>query len=223
MLELPQTTKSTASQNLNPEPLANLPATRLLDVTDLKQYAYCRRIPFYRYCLPRIRPITYGMREGIRSHEEESAREERRSLRTYGLTSGERVFDLVLRSDTLGLVARLDLAIRCTDPSTSQTEAIVVEYKLTRDPAREHFRLQLAAYALLLENAWQLPVRRAFLYHIPLRRAEEIPITTTLRRRALQAIQAIQTMVCDERMPPSPTNRARCVTCEFRRFCNDAI
>lgn len=201
----------------------SLPPSRLLEVTDLKQYAYCRRIPFYRYCLPRIRPVTYGMREGIRSHEEEAAREERRSLRAYGLTAGERVFDLVLRSDTLGLVARLDLAIRCTDPHTGQPEAIVVDYKLTRDPAREHFRVQLAAYALMLEEDWQLPVRRGFLYHIPLRRAEEIPITTALRKRALQAVQAIQTMVRAEQVPAPPANRARCVTCEFRRFCNDAI
>lgn len=217
---MPQTIQTIT---LNPNPPANLPRHRLLDVTDLKQYAYCRRIPFYRYCLPRIRPITYGMREGIRSHEEESAREERRSLRAYGLAAGERVFDLVLRSDSLGLVARLDLAIRCADPTIGQPEAIVVDYKLTRDPARDHFRLQLAAYALLLEEAWQLPVHRGFLYHIPLRRAEEIPITPALLRRALQAVQAIQTLVRDEHIPPPPANRARCVTCEFRRFCNDAI
>jgi CRISPR-associated exonuclease Cas4 len=201
----------------------NLPHDRLLDVTDLKQYAYCHRIPFYRYCLPRIRPITYSMREGIRSHEEEATREERRSLRSYGLTTGERVFDLVLRSDALGLVARLDLAIRYTDPNNATEEAIVVDYKLTRDPARDHYRLQLAAYALLLEEAWQIPVRRAFLYHIPLRRAEELPMTAALGRRVRSTIQAIQASVRDEQMPPPPTNRGRCVTCEFRRFCNDAI
>lgn len=215
---------TSAPTSTPPNPATNLaPRTRLLDVTDLKQYAYCRRIPFYRYCLPRIRPITYGMREGIRSHDEETAREERRSLRSYGLSSGERVFDLLLRSDSFGLVARLDLAIRCTEPGTGQPEAIVVDYKLTRDPARDHYRVQLAAYALLLEEAWQIPVRRGFLYHIPLRRAEEIPITAALRRRALQAVQAIHTIVRDEQMPPPPTNRARCVTCEFRRFCNDTI
>lgn len=202
---------------------------RLLDVTDLKQYVYCRRIPFYRYCLPRIRPVTYSMREGIRSHEEESAREERRSLRAYGLSAGERVFDLVLRSEALGLVARLDLAIRCsareseTESGSGQPEAIVVDYKLTRDPARDHFRVQLAAYALLLEEAWKLPVRRGFLYHIPLRRAEEIPITPALRRRVLRAATEIPVLIRDERMPPPPANRARCVPCEFRRFCNDAI
>ncbi|HEU5349362.1 MAG TPA: hypothetical protein VFU63_12200, partial [Ktedonobacterales bacterium] len=116
----------------------------LLEVTDLKQYDYCPRIPFYRYCLPRIRPITYAMTEGIRAHEEESAREERRSLRAYGLTDGERIFDVLLRSDTLGLVARIDLAIH----RDHIPEAIVVDYKLSQGPAGSHFRVQVAAYAL---------------------------------------------------------------------------
>ena len=40
----------------------------LFEVTDLKQYAYCPRIVFYRYCLPKVRPITFLMEEGIRSH-----------------------------------------------------------------------------------------------------------------------------------------------------------
>jgi CRISPR-associated exonuclease Cas4 len=195
----------------------------LLEVTDLKQYAYCPRIPFYRYCLPRIRPITYSMREGIRKHEEEAAREERRTLRAYGLMSGERVFDLVLRSDALGMVGRLDLAIRREGPDIADPEAIVVDYKLTREPARDHYRLQLAAYALLIEEAWGLPVRRGFLYHIPLRHAEEIPLSPFLRRRVRQASTAIRHIVRAEDIPAPPTNRARCVTCEFRRFCNDAI
>jgi CRISPR-associated exonuclease Cas4 len=195
----------------------------LLEVTDLKQYAYCPRIPFYRYCLPAIRPITYGMHEGILSHQEEQAREERRSLRAYGLHTGERVFDLALRSERLGLVGKLDMAIRREGNDVGEPEAIVVDYKLTRGPARQHFHLQLAAYALLVEEAWNVPVRRAFLYHIPTRNAEEIAMTPTLRRRVGQTVVAIHTMLHKERLPAPPTNRARCVTCEFRRFCNDAI
>src|SRR5579863_891420 len=83
----------------------------LLEVTDLKQYTYCPRIVYYRYCLPRIRPVTYSMEEGIRSHVDEDQREERRSLHTYGLTEGERAFHLAFQSAKLGLTGRVDLAI----------------------------------------------------------------------------------------------------------------
>jgi len=195
----------------------------LLEVTDVKQYYYCPRIPFFRYCLPRIRPLTYGMQEGIQQHAEEPLREERRSLRAYGLTGGERVFDLPLRSAALGLVGRLDMAIRAPVPSTTPGEALVVDYKLTRGAVGLHFQAQLAAYALMLEEAWGTPVRRAFLYHLPLRRAEEVALTPALRRRVPLAVQAIHQLVRDERLPDPPSNKARCVTCEFRRFCNDAV
>ena len=194
----------------------------LLEVTDLKQYTYCPRIPFYRYCLPRIRPVTYGMREGIQRHLEEPAREDRRSLRAYGLTDGERAFDVALRSEALGLVGRLDMAIRYV-ASADAAEAIVVDYKLSRGVAGLHFQVQLAAYALLLEEAWRLPVRRMFLYHLPERQAEEIALTSSLRRRVHQATTAVHRLVNVEQMPAPPANKARCVTCEFRRFCNDAV
>src|SRR5438552_13899143 len=84
---------------------------QLFEVTDLKQWTYCPRVLYYRYCLPEIRPVTDLIRAGIASHRDEGAREERRSLRNYGLEVGERAFDVPLRSLILGLRGRLDLAI----------------------------------------------------------------------------------------------------------------
>ncbi len=195
----------------------------LLEVTDLKQYTCCPRIVFYRHCLPKIRPITYLMEEGIRSHEEEENREERRSLRHYGISSGDRVFHLALQSTQLGLSGRVDLAIATPSRDAPNAEAIVVEYKLSEQKAGAHFTLQLAAYALLLEEAWGIPVRRGFLYSIPLRRAEAIPITPHLRKKVVQTVGQIKQMVERGIMPPPPASQYRCVTCEFRRFCNDVV
>ncbi len=198
------------------------PSNRLyLEVTDLKQWTYCPRIVFYRYCLPKIRPVTYSMEAGILAHEVAAALEERRSLRAYGLTEGEREFDVALRSERLGLSGRIDLVIRCATPTGP--EAIVVDYKLSERDAGPHFKLQLAAYGLMLEEAWGLPVRRAFLYHIPQRRAEAIPLTPALRRKVEQTVTAIHAAIAGEAIPPPPSSLGRCVSCEFRRFCNDVV
>lgn len=195
----------------------------LLEVTDLKQYTCCPRIVFYRYCLPKVRPVTSLMEEGIRSHEEEDGREERRSLRVYGQTSGERYSHVSLQSTTLGLMGRIDLAIALPSRNAPDAEGVVVEYKLTEQKAGAHFKLQLAAYALLLEEAWQIPVRQGFLYSIPQRSAEKIVITTQLRKKVTQTIDHIKQIVDEEIMPPPPATLYQCVTCEFRRFCNDVI
>jgi CRISPR-associated exonuclease Cas4 len=195
----------------------------LFEVTDLKQYTVCPRIVFYRYCLPKVRPVTVLMEEGIRQHEQEDEREERRSLRTYGLMQGERVPHLSLRSERLGLTGRVDLAIAVPDRMIPGAEAIVVEYKYSEQKAGPHFKLQLTAYALLLEESWGLPVRRGFLYSIPLRRAEAIAITPRLRASVLQTVERMRQCVTDEIMPAPPSSCGRCVACEFRRFCNDVV
>jgi CRISPR-associated exonuclease Cas4 len=195
----------------------------VFEVTDLKQWTYCPRVLYYRFCLPEIRPVTDLMAAGIRSHTDEGDREERRSLRPYGLATGERAFDVTLRSARLGLRGRLDLAIAAPDRTSAGAEAIVVEYKDSERPAGPHFKLQLAAYALLLEEAWELPVRRGFFYAIPLRRAEAIAITPALRRKVVETVTAMRALVAGERMPAAPESRRPCVSCEFRRFCNDVV
>jgi CRISPR-associated exonuclease Cas4 len=195
----------------------------LFEVTDLKQWAYCPRVMYYRYCLPEIRPITDLITAGIASHRDEAGREERRSLRAYGLEHGERAFDVPLRSAALGLRGQLDLAIAVPDRTTPGAEAIVVEYKDSEKPAGPHFKLQLAAYALLLEEAWGLPVRRGFIYSIPLRQSEIVSITPALRQKVRQTVETMRAAIAGERMPDAPTSRRPCVSCEFRRFCNDVV
>jgi CRISPR-associated exonuclease Cas4 len=198
-----------------------LPERLYLEVTDLKQWTYCPRVVFYRYCLPRIRPITYSMEAGMSAHLEAATREERRSLRAYGLTEGERFFDVALRSERLHLSGRMDLVIGV---KTEQgPEGIVVDYKLSEREAGAHFKLQLAAYALLVEEVWGLPIRRAFLYHLPQRQAEAIPMTAALKRRVETTIAEIHRAIAGERLPQPPAHLGKCVACEFHRFCNDVL
>src|SRR2546425_2003805 len=109
---------------------ANAKDTFMLEVTDLKQWAHCSRIVFYRYCLPSIRPITGKMEEGILRHNEERDREERRLLRSYGLTEGERFFDVPLRSPTLGLSGRLDLLIITPAKDAPEADGNILQYKV---------------------------------------------------------------------------------------------
>lgn len=195
----------------------------LIDVTDVKQYVCCPRLAYYRYCLPDIRPLTYAMEVGTESHKQEEDREIRRSLKSYGVDQGERLFRHYITSTTLGLKGIIDLIIIVPSSQEQNKEAIIVEYKHSELKAGPHFKLQIAAYALMIEESWQIPVRRGFLYSIPLRKAEEIVITTALRKKVPTVIQAIKQLMDSEQMPEPTKAQKRCPTCEFRRFCNDVI
>lgn len=195
----------------------------VLEVSDLKQWQYCGRVVWYRFCLPDIRPVTALMKAGRESQRAEEGREERRSLRAYGLDVGERFFDVWLRSERLGVRGRVDLVVVVPVRGADAVEAIVVDYKDSEQKAGPHFKVQLMAYALLLEEVWEIPVRQGFIYHIPTRRAEQVALTGGLRRKALALIEDVHRAIRSEAMPPAPSSRRQCVACEFRRFCNDVV
>jgi len=184
-------------------------------VIDLKQYVYCPRVAYYHLVLPDVRPITYKMESGQERHAAEEDRERRRSLRAYGLGAGERAFNVPLWSAELGLSGELDMLI------TTAGERIPVDYK-DSDKAGAHFRLQLMAYGRLLEMAGEgPPVKRGFLYLMPQRKAVEVGFTPRLRGELAAALDDLRAMGVRQRMPEPTTKQARCVDCEFRRFCND--
>ena len=189
------------------------PTTR---VSDLKQWAYCPRVFYYQHTLPKIRPTTYKMEAGTESGKAEEGREERRSLRAYGLTAGEREFNVPLQSTALGLRGAADLVI------TTPDEIIPVDYKLSR-VVEPNMKLQLTAYALLLEELRGCQIRRAFVYLIPARRAEAVPIDRRLREKLAAALREMRWITQSEGMPGPTSQIAKCVSCEFRRFCNDVL
>lgn len=197
--------------------------TATLVVTDLKQWVYCPRVFYYHQCLPRVRPVTYSMEAGIAAGQAEEAREERRSLRAYGLTAGEREFNVPLQAEALGLRGEVDMVITlpCPQPG-APAEYIPVDYKLSTT-AGAHFKLQLAAYALLLEAVRGGVVRQAFLYFIPARRAERVAIDKRLRGQVAAALKQMQVVRQGEQMPAPTPQLRKCAGCEFRRFCNDVL
>jgi CRISPR-associated exonuclease Cas4 len=183
-------------------------------VTDIKEFVYCQRVFFYENCLPDLNPTTYKMTAGVQAHEKESARAARRTLKAYGLADGERRFNVSVESSELGLRGEIDEVVITSDA------IYVVDYKLARK-AGKNFKVQLAAYALLLEHTWQERVKGGFLYLIPARSVEKVRITKRERNQVQEIVRTMHHIVNTEQMPPPVAYRKRCLACKHRRFCND--
>jgi len=179
--------------------------------------AWCPRVVYYTRLMDPLRPLNPKMEEGKRQHERVEDLEERRSLRAYGLTDGERHFGVQVASPHLGLAGRVDMVIR------TAREVIPVEFKDTARPIGLHQRYQVAAHALLLEEMGWIPIRRGFVYQIPLKRAVEVMITPDMRRRVVELVHRAHAMLREERLPPATRQRERCRECEFRRLCQDIM
>jgi CRISPR-associated exonuclease Cas4 len=189
-------------------------------VSDLKQWAYCPRVWYYHHCLPDVRPITYKMQHGAEAGLHTEELEQRRSLRVYGLTRGQRTFNVALTLARLGLRGSADMVIDTDE--RGERELIPVDFKESK-LAGDHVKLQVAAYGVMLEEMLSIPVRRGFLYLIPLRQAEEIVIDKRLRKKVEAALLGMQQVVLRETMPPPTSQLSKCAVCEFRRFCNDVM
>lgn len=192
-----------------------------LQVTDLKQYAYCPRIVYYQNCLPGVRPTTYKMQAGIKAQDQVNDLEKRRSLRAYAVLEGTRHFHVSVQSPRLGLSGQIDLVVESGEGDTRRLTP--VDFKLSRRKPGHHFHLQLAAYALLLEETWQAPAPEGYLYLIPRKESIRVEITTRLRRAVTKQVDEIRQMLEAGRMPDPTSRRGQCVNCEFRRFCNDVL
>ena len=188
-----------------------------LIVSDVKQYAYCPRIPYYHYALPVERRATFKMGYGKERHVDLERLESRRKLRKYCLEGGERVFGVWLRSARLGLAGRLDMAIR------TATADYPVEFKHTEGGVAANHRLQLMAYGMLVEERYGRPVERGFVYLLPKDDVQIVEFSAKDREAVLSALASIRGSVLSERMPEATSIRGRCADCEYRNYCADVF
>lgn len=186
-----------------------------LRVSDIKQHGYCPRIVYYQYVLPVDRAPTYKMEHGKAVQIDVEALEKRRKLRAYGIEGGERLFNLWLRSHHLGLSGRLDLLIR------SGSDYFPVDFKYTEDVPRRNLQLQLAAYALLVEEHFRMSVSTDFLYLIPRKDVVIFELSEKLKEEVKAIMSTIRGMIRTERLPEPTPVRSRCHDCEYQNYCAD--
>lgn len=198
---------------VNPDPW-------LLRVVDLKQFDYCPRVVYYQYCLPDVRPTTYKMDAGVAAQDRVESLEPRRTLKAYGLAEGKRHFNVSLSSEELGCTGQADMVIEVMNDNA---ELIPVDFKLSRREPGRHFKLQLACYGLMLEEHFDKPVRRGFIYLIQAKRTIAVELSTRLRNDVKRKLAEMRAMVQAQRVPAPTRQRNKCVECEFRRFCNDVV
>lgn len=187
----------------------------LIAVTELRQWAYCRRVVYYHQIMPGAGRSTYKMQEGERAQEMVESLEMRRTLREYGMEGAERQFGVWLSDEEVGLSGKIDLLVK------GERATAVVDFKLTSGDVGENHRMQLGGYAALVEGALGLRVERAFIYRIPDNRVFAVPIEIELRERVASAVQAIRRLRDTEELPGATEVRSRCVECEYANYCGD--
>jgi CRISPR-associated exonuclease Cas4 len=186
-------------------------------VTDLKQYAYCPRIPFYQHVMGFHGKPTFKMEQGKAAQSAFEALERRRRFREYGLAEGRRHFGLSLYSSEWNVAGKLDLLIETDDA------CYPVDFKYTTGRPHRNHRFQLAGYALLAAAHFGKPAPAGFIFITTDDVVFRFGMTASLLAEAQAAIEDMNRTIGNEIFPEPTPVRARCADCEYRNFCGDVF
>ena len=186
-------------------------------VSDLKQFAYCPRIPFYQHVMGFHGQPTYKMSQGRTAQDAIESLEKRRRFREYGLSEGTRHFGVRLHSRRWNLAGKMDLMIETPDA------CYPVDFKYTTGRPHHNHRLQLAGYALLIAEHFGKPVPDGFIVIITDDLTFRFAMSETLLSEARSALVSMDEMISRDLFPGPTPVRSRCVDCEYRNFCADVF
>ena len=156
------------------------------------------------------------VKQGEDFHQLEEKLWQRRNLSRFGLESGKIYHNLSMRSHELGIHGIVDMAIETGD------SVYAVEFKLSANNKKRGDRLQLTAYAMLLEKHFSKSSPIGFLVgkgkvlHV-------IEIDSTRQEEVMASVHEIRKMLHRGLKPESSATVVQCCACEYVNFCNDRL
>ncbi len=187
----------------------------LVTVTALKSWLYCPRQVYFVEGLGLDPPQTSKMHEGLAAQAEVERVELRRTLERYGLWGRERVVNLRLSSERLGIVGNPDLVL------VGEGKAAVVEFKLSGGVPGQAEWMQMACYSALVEDSLGLQADWMFGYRIPDDRVFREEYTEAWRVRISGVLEKVRRCVAGQLDPGPAEDGSRCSDCPYLNFCGD--
>ncbi|MBS7612587.1 CRISPR-associated protein Cas4 [Candidatus Bathyarchaeota archaeon] len=186
-----------------------------LTAVDVKHYAYCPRIVYFTHVLHLQERTTEAMLYGSESHDESVIAPVAARLRASKI-----IRDLELVSDRLKLRGKLDYLI-----VTKFNELIPVEVKWTEpigEAVKRDHRLQLASYALMVEENFGRTVKRAVVYYTRAKKLLSTPLDEDIKNEAKRTLKSIFHMISEEELPKAVKHK-RCINCGFKDYCKPLV
>ncbi len=215
-----------------------------LRVSDVRHWTFCRRVLWHRLMMPHGVPETPKMELGRKAELAVARLEKRRTGKRYGLSRAERRFGVALESKRLGVRGVCDLVLevpeadepwpRFKNPPAGLARVTLraprrvypVDVKRTEGGVSKHHVVQLAGYAMLLEEQEGLvagSIGTGFVYVLPADDVVAVRLDERVRREFEGALEQIRAMLTTERFPEPTRHRGFCPQCEFVNFCGDVL
>ncbi len=192
----------------SPERLAALWHEELLPLSALAAHAFCPRAFVLRYVWG-LEETSAAMVQGTYRH----AAAERRLPPGLAMPDGMVRRGVPVAAPELGVEGIIDAVIE------KWGVVCPVEYKWSAHPrVRESHRVQVAAEAMALEEAWHTRITHAYVYFLPSGPRIMVPVDEAARNAVRGTIEAIGGLVESGRLPPVQSS-PRCGGCPLVIMC----
>jgi CRISPR-associated exonuclease Cas4 len=185
-------------------------------VVDLKRYAYCPRIVFITSVLHLDEKTSEAMEVGGEEHDERFI-----TPLLARLHASKVMRSLELESRRLGFIGKIDYII-----VTKNRELVPIEVKWSDSlggKAKWDHRVQLAAYALLLEENLGSSVKRGYVYYLRDRRLVEVLIDEDMKSIVKRILTRMHEMVLEDRDPGIRVPLSKCRNCGYLSYCRPSL
>ena len=180
---------------------------------DVKNHALCPKITYFVHVLHLKERVTEAMEYGREVHEQAPL-----ELITSRLKPVKVLRNLELVDRQLRLKGKVDTLV-----VTAAGEYVPFEVKWSDpDPsggAQPHHKAQMAAYAMLVDRAFNTTVKRAIIYYARAGKLVQVPITHQLKKHVKEMVEQIAQLVKSEEEPLVKQSPSKCVNCGYQAVC----
>ncbi|MEM2618994.1 MAG: CRISPR-associated protein Cas4 [Candidatus Hadarchaeales archaeon] len=187
-----------------------------LSVWEVYQYFYCPRKLYFIRKLGLYPPERKKMEAGSREHDLEERRSERRK-EVYGVPAAEVeeiMHDIPLEDRELGLYGRADTVLRLRG---GEIVPVDVKYSDLKKVSLA-WRKQMVAYAVLLEKAFGVRIKRGLIYTLPRKLVLWVNIQPEERIALASDLERMRQLLSSDSLPRAVSSE-KCGYCEVEKFC----
>ena len=189
----------------------------MINVDDIKQYFYCKRIPFYNHIFSSDLDKPYLVESGNKFEQRIDLNFIRSTLYKRESTSFK-LIRMKIISNNLNLIGSPDLI------AYNKENYIPIEIKYSYSIQKNAY-YQLIAYSILLESRFNVNVNIGYIFYgrIQLLKFKRFNLRYKDKILVNKIITELNTKILNYERPAPTQDFNKCCYCEYRNLCNDVV
>ncbi len=183
--------------------------------SEIIQYLYCPRFIYFEKVLgiPQFEEKSYKAMRGRHLHEDKTRMNKEYLRKKLGVV--EKYQEQYLSNHILR--GKVDEVLILNDGTAAPLDYKFAQYK---DNVFSTYKTQLACYAWLVEDNYNIPVHRGYLVYTRSKsKLVEVELEETFKQNVKENAASIVRMIDENFFPKATRYKKRCVECTYRNIC----